>query len=147
MSIKSQMTHWQVIRHRPLEHALALIVMLTAALSVLSGGASLGGHSVAPMVAFLWSVFGLAGGAAILGGLHLHRRSTAAARRVEQAGWEVSTLLLVGGPLVILWFDPSAWPGLLDEAFLAGAFFLRSRSLAHENQSEGERLALLAEEG
>lgn len=147
MVIKAHMTHPQIARQRPFEHAVALLVTLTALLSLLTGGSALG--EAGTVIGYLWSALALLGGASALAGMHLHRHSPPVARRVEQAGWEVTAFLLIGGPLAIVWAtgDLSLLGQFVGEFLLAAAAVTRGRVLASDTKAEGERLNAMAEEG
>lgn len=137
-------THRDIVLVRPLEHALALIIAITAGLRFAGYGPIVA--VLSPVVGALWAFLGLIAAALILAGLHW-QRDPVVGRAIEQGGWYAAVVLLLIGPVAIAVTTPASLPlstlliGFIDEfiwgaASLARALFLRCEARAERKVYE-----------
>ena len=138
MSIRPFMSHWDILCLRPMEHALALIILYTAGLRFIAGSPLM--IALSPAVATLWGLLGFFAGALIIAGMHYSKRDPVVGRAIEMWGWVTSLALLFGGPVLVVlgWtsIPPGGSPGLVDDVVIGVGALIRTLFLRREAKSE-----------
>ena len=135
MSIRPFMSHWDILCLRPMEHALALIILYTAGLRFIAGSPLM--LALSPAVAILWGLLGFFAAALIIAGMHYSKRDPVVGRAIEMWGWATSLALLFGGPaLAVLGVPPEAALGLVDDVIIGVGALIRTLFLRREAKSE-----------
>ena len=139
MSIRPFMSHWDILCLRPMEHALALIILYTAGLRFIAGSPLM--LALSPAVAILWGLLGFFAAALIIAGMHYSKRDPVVGRAIEMWGWATSLALLFGGPLLIVLGWPSGVPPevtltLVDDVIIGVGALIRTLFLRREAKAE-----------
>lgn len=135
MTLLPGMSAFQRLKTRPWEHAIAVVLLLTSAITFFTTGGIIAAH-LHGIVEYAWVAVNLVGGVLVLLGLHW-RGSPIIARAVEQVGWFTEATTLTVLCLALIYFGGWAMlPGLIDEFIYVGAMILRGWFLHDEKRAE-----------
>lgn len=127
------MTHRDIVVTRPLEHGVAVLLLVEGTRRLLGAGVVVAAISN-PAVAVAWAAVGVLSALAILVGMHM--RSPIMGRALEAVGWSFAAATFLGGAATVLLLDFS-WDfvaRLLDEGALGIAAVIRVLFLRRETR-------------